>query len=60
MRQNWFAPQPAMTFDVPATGYMEIKDLNGDGLSDVIWREPDEHRLSIFMSPARQAKGGKP
>jgi hypothetical protein len=57
---RWFAPHPEMTFDAPAKGYMEIKDLNGDGLSDVIWREPDEHRLSIFMSPARQATGGKP
>jgi hypothetical protein len=57
---RWFAPQPAVTFDAPAKGHMEIKDLDGDGLSDVIWHEPDEHRLSIFMSPARQAKGGKP
>jgi hypothetical protein len=57
---RWFAPQPAMTFDAPTKGYLEIKDLNGDGLSDVVWHEPDEHMLSIFMSPARQAKGGKP
>jgi hypothetical protein len=54
---RWFAPQPAMTFDAPGHGYIEINDLNGDGLSDIIWHEPAEHRLSIFMSPSHQAKG---
>ena len=57
---RWFAPEAAMTFDVPAQGYMEIKDLNGDWLSDIIWHQPDEHRLSIYMSSARQAKGNTP
>jgi hypothetical protein len=57
---RWFAPEAAITFDVPAQGYMEIKDLNGDGLSDIIWHEPDEPRFSIYMSPARQAKGSQP
>jgi hypothetical protein len=57
---RWFAPQPAMTFDTPARGWHEIKDLNGDGLADIIWHEPDERRLSIFMSPSQQAKGKKP
>jgi hypothetical protein len=57
---RWFAPQPAMTFDAPASGYFEINDLNGDGLADIIWREPDEPRLSIFMSPPPPAKGKHP
>ena len=57
---RWFAPQPAMTFDEPGRGHIEIKDLNGDGMSDIIWHEPDEHRLSIFMSPFPQAKGKNP
>jgi hypothetical protein len=57
---HWFAPQPAMTFDVPPHGYMEIQDLNGDGLSDIIWHEWDKPNLSIFMSPPRQAKGKHP
>jgi hypothetical protein len=47
---RWFAPQPALTFDAPARGYFEIQDLNGDGLADIIWHEPDEARLTIFMS----------
>jgi hypothetical protein len=57
---RWFAPQPAMTFDAPGHGYFEINDLNGDGLADIIWHEPAEHRLSIFMSPSRPAKGRNP
>ena len=57
---RWFAPQPAMTFEAPGHGYFEIKDLNGDGLSDLIWHEPDGPRLSIFLSPLRAAKGKKP
>jgi len=57
---RWFESQPAMTFHVPSQGYMEIKDLNGDGLSDVIWHEPEANRLSIFMSPAPPAKGKNP
>jgi len=57
---SWFSPQPAMNFETPDQGYIEIKDLNGDGLSDIIWHEPDERRLSIFMSPPRQTKGKNP
>jgi hypothetical protein len=57
---RWFAPQPAMTFDVPAHGFMEIQDLNGDELSDIIWHEWDQPSLSIFMSPPRPAKGNNP
>jgi hypothetical protein len=59
---RWFAPQPAMTFDASARGYYYYvtEDLNGDGLSDIIWHEVEEHRLSIFMSPPRPAKGRNP
>jgi len=57
---HWFESQLAMTFDVPTHGYIEIKDLNGDGLSDIIWHEWDKPNLSIFMSPPRQAKGNNP
>ena len=57
---HWFAPQPAMTFEAPAHGYIDINDLNGDGLADIIWHEPDENRVSIFMSPSQPTKGKKP
>ena len=56
---RWFAPQAALTFNAPANGHIEIDDLNGDGLADIIWHEPDVPRLSIFMSP-RQGKGKNP
>jgi hypothetical protein len=51
-----FSPQPDLTFDAPNHGYIEITDLNGDGLSDVVWHEPEAHRLSIFMSPSVAAR----
>jgi hypothetical protein len=49
-----------MTFNATARGYVEIADLNGDGLADIIWHELDSPNLSIFMSPSRQAKGKNP
>ncbi len=58
--KHWFAPEPAMTFNAPARGYFEIKDLNGDGLADIICYEVDNSNLSIFMSPPRPAKGKNP
>jgi len=57
---HWFAPQPAMTFNVTAHGYVDaVRDLNGDGLADIVWRDPDMHVLSIFLSPY-QAGGKNP
>jgi hypothetical protein len=57
---RWFASQPALTFDAPGRGYIEIQDLNGDGLSDIIWHELDQPNLSIFMSPSPPAKSKNP
>jgi hypothetical protein len=57
---RWFAPQPALTFAAPVQGYIEINDLNGDGLSDIIWHELDQPSLSIFMSPFRRATDKNP
>jgi len=59
-RRDWFAPQPALTFTAPTHGHLEINDLNSDGQADIIWHEPDEHRLSIFMSPPLPPKGKNP
>jgi hypothetical protein len=57
---RWFVPLPAMTFHTPVSGYIEIKDLNGDGRSDVIWHDPAKHGLTIFLSPPRPPKGKSP
>lgn len=57
---HWFEPQPAITFAAPVHGDIEIKDLNGDGRSDIIWHDPAAHRLLIFLSPSPPAKGKKP
>jgi hypothetical protein len=57
---SYFESQPALTFNIPGQGYMEIKDLNGDGLSDVIWHETETNRLAIFMSPPRPTRSKNP
>ena len=57
---RWFDPQPAFALTVPPQGYVEIKDLNGDGLSDFIWHELDRPELLIFMSPSPPPKDKHP
>jgi len=57
---RWFAPEPALTFETPARGYMDVKDLTGDGQSDIIWHQLYNHTLSIFLSPSPPPKGKKP
>jgi hypothetical protein len=54
---RWFAPQPAMTFETPMEGYVEVQDLNGDGRADVIlwaWNDP---RVFILLAPSPRRKG---
>jgi hypothetical protein len=51
---QWIAPQAAMSFNVLPHGLMQIKDLRGDGLSDIIWHELDQPGLSIYMPPTVQ------
>ena len=57
---SWFAPQPAMTFEAPRNGYVELRELRGDGLADIIWHEPNKAGVTIFMSPPRPTKGKNP
>jgi hypothetical protein len=57
---RWFAPQPAMTLDTPLQGFIEINDLNGDGLADVIWHDLNKNNLYIYLSPSPQPKGSRP
>jgi len=57
---HWFTPQPALAFAVPPQGHLEIKDLNGDGRSDIIWHEPDPAGVDIFLSPSPATTDKKP
>ena len=57
---HWFTPQPAMTFDAPAPGNFEIKelhDLNGDGRADIVLRARDDPRIFILLSQSPRMKG---
>jgi len=57
---HWFSREPAFFFNTPPHGYMEIKNLTGDGPSDIIWHEPDQNRLLIFTPPSRRASDSTP
>jgi hypothetical protein len=48
---RWFDSQPAITFTAPVHGSLEIEDINNDGRADITWREPVDHRISIFINP---------
>ena len=49
---SWFAPEPALTFEAPGRGWLEVKGLTGDGRSDVLWHDSDRRILTIFRSPS--------
>ncbi len=55
-----FTPQPGLTFEIPIEGAFEIKDLNGDGVSDLVAHAGDEPRLFIFLSQSHRTKGSNP
>jgi hypothetical protein len=50
---HWFNSRPAMTFETPFQGNLEIRDINGDGRADVVQRAPDDPRISICLSRGR-------
>ena len=46
---DWFEQQPGATFEMPGEADIEIRDLNHDGLSDLVVRSFDDSRLTIFL-----------
>ena len=57
---RWFTPQPVITFETPMQGEFEIRDLDGDGRSDIILRAHDEPRIFVYLSKPESAKGTHP
>ncbi len=47
---HWFDPQPALRFDSTRQGYMEFQDVDGDGLTDIIWHDVENRNLAIYMN----------
>ena len=54
---RWFAPKPALAFETPLEGNLEVRDINGDGRSDLIFRPKDDARMFIFLSQSQRTKG---
>ncbi len=52
--KDWFARAPAFTFDVPADGFLETRDLNGDGIADLAVSAWDEPRIFVFLSQSQR------
>jgi hypothetical protein len=57
---NWFAAHPAMSFESPFEGQVEIKDINGDGHADLTLRESEGNRMAILLSQSPELKGRTP
>jgi hypothetical protein len=54
---RWFDRKPGLTFEIPFEGLFDIRDLNQDGISDLVAAPWEEPRLLIFLS---QGKGRGP
>jgi hypothetical protein len=54
--RRWLAPDPAFAFEGSSRGHAEPRDINGDGLSDIVWQEPESRELRIILSPGTLAK----
>ena len=53
-------PEPAMTFNAPTQGHIEIKDLNGDGRSDLLWQRRISAGSPFSCRQPSRAKGKNP
>jgi hypothetical protein len=49
---GWFNAKPARAFELPADGVLTIRDLNGDGASDLVVETPGEAQMLVFLSQA--------
>lgn len=54
---RWFAPEPAITFETPMRGYMEVDDISGDGRADIVLAAKDDPRIYIRLSQTNRMKG---
>jgi hypothetical protein len=54
--RRWFAAKPALSFEVPVEGDFLTRDINADGLSDLVVRAWDEPTLVVFLSHSDTGK----
>jgi len=58
--RSWFDAKPAFTFEIPEDGEMAIRDLNRDGLSDLVQLPWEQASVLIFLSQPRRNEGRNP
>jgi hypothetical protein len=47
---TWFLEKPRLKFESPMDGYLDIEDMNGDGLSDLAIESWEKPAIALFLS----------
>lgn len=56
---RWFESQPSVTFTTSIEGYFTLRDLNGDGLTDIVLQANDDPRMFLYLSQSQPTKGDR-
>jgi hypothetical protein len=54
---GFFRKQPPISLRAPVDAWLNVNDLNGDGLSDLVARERRVGRVTVFLSESGRQKG---
>jgi hypothetical protein len=54
---GFYNPKPQLKLEVPAEGWTAVKDLNGDGVSDIYLINFGKGEITVFLSELSSKKG---